>query len=80
MCEMLRLAPSDAAETLARRRRDVHERLETGILGQMVARAGELEPLIHQSWAAAMRTGFPPFTDHTPLVVAMHRLQTAANR
>jgi glycosyltransferase involved in cell wall biosynthesis len=80
LCEMLRLTPSDVAATLAERRRDVRERLESGILGQMVARAGELEPLVHQSSAAAMRTGFPPFTaDHMALVVAMHRLQTAAN-
>jgi glycosyltransferase involved in cell wall biosynthesis len=80
MCEIIGRPPSEVAQDLSNRRRDLRKRLEKGVLGQMVMRAGELEPLIHHSWPAAINARMPPFHSDvtTAQVVALHRLQTAA--
>ncbi len=79
-CEILGHAPAEVAQELVSRRRDLRARLERGVLGQMVARASELEPLIHRSWPAAMTARLPPFHSAAVVgqVIAMHRLQDAA--
>ncbi len=80
LCEVIGAAPVDVAQALAARRCDLRVRLESGILGEMVSRAGELEPLIHQTWLEAMRVKIPPFHSEPIVaqVVAMHRLHNAA--
>ena len=82
LCEVIGRAPTEMAQDLADRRRDLRARFESGVLGDMVARAGALEPLIHHSRLAAMTARFPPF-HYEPLMVqtaAMHRLHEAAGR
>jgi glycosyltransferase involved in cell wall biosynthesis len=79
-CGLLNRSPSEVqAEHLAQRS-DFTHRLRHGVLGQMVAKAGELEPLVHQSWKEALDIKMPPL--HSALVVArmraMHRLHVAA--
>lgn len=80
ICEMLERPPKEVEEELVEGRRDLRHRLEKGILGEMVRRAGELEPLIHHSWLAAMQACFPPFRSEPVIaqMAAMYRLQNAA--
>jgi hypothetical protein len=79
MCGMIGRPPAEVASDLARRQRDLRMRLEEGVLGQMVIRAGELEPLIHHSWVAAANPRRPPFHEQfVSSTVAMFGLQAAA--
>jgi glycosyltransferase involved in cell wall biosynthesis len=47
---VLGLTPEQLADMLAQRRRDLQQRLRTGRLGEVLARAAEIEPLIGATW------------------------------
>ena len=49
---VLGMPPAELAELLGATRLDVQERLRTGTLGDMFARAAEVEPLIGEVWSA----------------------------
>jgi glycosyltransferase involved in cell wall biosynthesis len=55
----------------------LRERFEHGVLGEMVNKAAEIEPLIAQCWREAMSVKLPPFhSDHVvSQTVAMHNMQ-----
>lgn len=78
--EMLGLAPEEADRMLAGRRADMRARLEHGKLGEMVAKACEIDPLVGGSWTAAMECRIMPFTSDglVSALVAMRRLHEAA--
>jgi glycosyltransferase involved in cell wall biosynthesis len=81
MCAIIKRAPQDAASELAERRRDLRMRLHSGVLGHMVMRAAELEPLIHRSWPGAVNARQPPFHEHfISSTVAIHTLHAAMER
>jgi glycosyltransferase involved in cell wall biosynthesis len=50
MAPVLGMAPEQLADLLAERRRDLQQRLRTGRLGEVLARAAEIEPLIGATW------------------------------
>ena len=79
-CDGLGRASAEADRDLRRRRDDLRARLETGTLGKMIARAGDLEPMVLHSWPAAMMTQVLPFFSDEKMaqVVAIDRLQSAA--
>lgn len=72
--------PDEVSRELARRKQDLRRRLESGALGDMVARAGKIDPLIHHSYLAAMEAKFPPFHSESVVaqVLAISRLYQAA--
>src|SRR5262249_11968706 len=47
---VLGLAPEQLADLLGERRRDLQQRFRPGRLGQVLARAAEIEPLIGATW------------------------------
>jgi glycosyltransferase involved in cell wall biosynthesis len=47
---VLGLSPEELTDSMAQRRRDLQERFRTGKLGEMLARAAEIEPLIGATW------------------------------
>jgi glycosyltransferase involved in cell wall biosynthesis len=50
MAPVLGLPPHQLAGMLAERRRDLQQRLRSGRLGEVLARAAEIEPLIGETW------------------------------
>jgi glycosyltransferase involved in cell wall biosynthesis len=80
MATVLGVEPGELAETLAGIRTDVQERLRTGTLGAMFARAAEIEPLIADVWTETTRPTIPPLV--TPgivdLIHTLHAAQQAA--
>lgn len=68
------------ADTLAETRSDLQERLRTGTLGEMFARAAEVEPLIADAWTDTTSPLIPPMVGPNVVdqVVAMHACQQAA--
>ena len=81
LCSILGRSPEEVQEMLVARRRDLRERLERGVLGEMVKKAAELEPLIAHSWREAFTVRLPPFhsDDLVKMVVGMYRLQEAVS-
>ncbi|KPP84585.1 MAG: Glycosyltransferase [Rhodobacteraceae bacterium HLUCCO07] len=81
MCRILGRSPQEVQGLLTERRDDLRQRLEHGKLGEMVAKAAELDPLIAHSWPEALQIKLPPFHSEPVVsrVVAMHRLQEAAD-
>ncbi|MEQ6903703.1 glycosyltransferase [Nocardioides sp. YIM 152588] len=77
---LIGLEPAEVVDRLGARRADLNERLRTGTLGEMVARAAEIEPLVGAAWPAVTRSLLFPLT--TPDVVAgmsaLHRSHEAA--
>ncbi|WP_432477412.1 hypothetical protein [Nocardioides sp. GXQ0305] len=77
---VLGLTPGEVTERVVARRRDLQQRLKTGRLGEMVAKASELEPLVGAAWPAITRPMLMPLT--SPAVVtgmsALHRAHEAA--
>ncbi len=57
----LNKAPFDVSRAMTDRRRDLFERLRYGTLGEMVAKAAALDPLVGATWPAAFRPKMPPF-------------------
>lgn len=50
MAHVLGLSPGRVAELVGERRRDLQQRFRTGRLGEVFARAAEIEPLIGATW------------------------------
>ncbi len=77
--EVIGSSPTVISHDLATKRDDLRLRLESGILGNMVQKAGAMEPLIQHSRTAAMNAGFSPIRSRTltAQMLAMHRLQSA---
>jgi glycosyltransferase involved in cell wall biosynthesis len=80
MAPVLGMTPGELAETLAGLRSDVQERLRTGTLGAMFARAAEVEPLIADVWTETTRPTIPPLVgpDVVDQVSALHTSQQEA--
>lgn len=80
ICEILGRAPKAVEADVIERRRDLRERLEHGVLGEMITKAAELDPLIHRSTLAGTAARIPPFLSDVSLsqVAAIYRLQKAA--
>ncbi len=79
--DILGKKPDAVAVELVNRRRDLRSRLDNGVLGEMVACASKLEPLIRHATLAAMNAGFSPFRSEqlTLQMVAMRKLHEAAS-
>jgi glycosyltransferase involved in cell wall biosynthesis len=77
MARLLELEPAEVVDLLVARRTDVVERLRTGELGEMVARAAELEPLIARAEVRYTRPrllpfGHPPALEQISVIHAAH--------
>ena len=60
MAKVLGLEPAQIVDELVATRTDMMERLRTGRLGEMFAKAAEIEPLIGSVWAETPRTRMLP--------------------
>ena len=80
MAEVLGSDPQTVAGELAALRSDLHERLRHGTLGEMFARAAEVEPLIGEAWPETTRMRVPPFFSELTVrqVSVVHAAQRAA--
>jgi glycosyltransferase involved in cell wall biosynthesis len=80
MAPVLAMRPEELVTELAAIRSDLQERLRTGTLGQMFARAAEIEPLIGDVWTETTRPTIPPLPSRhiVDQVAAMHACQRAA--
>jgi glycosyltransferase involved in cell wall biosynthesis len=76
LAPVLGLAPGEVADRLAERRQDLVDRLRTGTLGAMVAKAAEIEPLIGQTWGEITRPVLLPFSRKI-VTDQMHLVHTA---
>ena len=80
LAAMLGMEPQHVVDEVVERRRDLTERIRTGTLGEMFAKATEVEPLIGECWPEITRPKLVPMT--IPLVVdelaAIHRAHDAA--
>ncbi|HET7326695.1 MAG TPA: glycosyltransferase family 4 protein [Nocardioidaceae bacterium] len=80
MANVLGLPHQQAADLVAERRRDLQQRFRTGRLGEMFARATEIEPLVGATWTEIARPKLLPLS--TPAVVdeisALYHAQEAA--
>jgi glycosyltransferase involved in cell wall biosynthesis len=77
MARLLGLEPAEVVDLLVARRTDLVERLLTGELGEMVARASELEPLISRTRVRYTRPrllpfGHPPALEQISVIHAAH--------
>lgn len=80
MAPVLGLEPEELAAELAGTRLDLQERLRSGRLGEMFARATEVEPLIGDVWTATTTPQIPPLVWPAAVdqVAAMYACQQAA--
>lgn len=61
LAPLLRITPEQVVDLLQRTRDDLQHRLRTGTLGEMFAKAAEIEPLIGGVWPETIRPKIPPF-------------------
>ncbi|MEX0426664.1 glycosyltransferase family 4 protein [Nocardioides sp. DS6] len=79
MAEIIGLRPAEVVAHLSATRTDLQDRLRHGELGEMMARAAEIEPLIASVWSEAANPKIAPFVPATvDQVVAVHRCLEAA--
>jgi len=80
LAPVLGMSHDELATELGRLRSDLHERLRTGRLGEMIARAAEVEPLVADVWPVTVRPRIPPFRSEADAgqVAALHAAQEAA--
>ncbi len=80
MAPVLGRTPAELAAELGSLRSDLRQRLRTGRLGEMMARAAEIEPLVADAWPETTRPRIPPFFSDTTSaqVHAVHSCQQAA--
>ncbi|HEX5467581.1 MAG TPA: glycosyltransferase [Gaiellaceae bacterium] len=62
MANVLDLAPDELVDALVERRTDLQRRLRTGKLGEMFARAAEIDPLVAGAWPECSRPSLVPMT------------------
>ena len=62
MANVLGLSPNELLDALVARRTDLHQRLRTGKLGEMLARAAEIDLLIGDAWPETARPYLVPVT------------------
>lgn len=77
---MLGMKPSELVEELGETRLDLQHRLRTGTLGEMFAKAAEIEPLIGEAWGSTTRPLIPPVHSEpiSSQLVAVHDCQEQA--
>ena len=78
MASVVGMQPSELADRLAATRTDLQERLWTGTLGEMFARATEVEPLIGDVWPESTQPLLPPLVsaatvDQVAAIQACHQ-------
>jgi glycosyltransferase involved in cell wall biosynthesis len=80
MASVLGMQPRELVDRLAATRLDLQERLRTGTLGEMFARAAEVEPLIGDVWPESTQPLLPPLTSRGSVdqVAAIHACHEAA--
>jgi len=81
LAPLLGMEPREVAERIRERRDDMLRRLRTGGLGEMFAKAAEIEPLLGEAWVETTRPRLLPFS-HPPVVkevAALYRAQKAAS-
>lgn len=80
MAPVLGLSPEELTESMAERRRDLQERFRTGRLGEMLARAAEIEPLIGATWTEIANPHLIPLSRQsvTDETAALYEAQQAA--
>lgn len=81
LAKILGQDPAELQEELIHVHSSVQDRLENGVLGEMVAKAAELDPLIAHSWPAALKVKIAPFhsNDIVARIVALNKLQKDAD-
>lgn len=62
MAPVLGMSPDRVADLVAARRRDLQQRFRTGRLGEVFARAAEIEPLIGATWTEIARPHLIPLS------------------
>lgn len=79
MAKILGMEQSEVVDRLVQRRQDLIDRFMTGELGEMFARASEIEPLIARAEVRATRPRMLPFGDPTALkqIAVLHSAQEA---
>jgi glycosyltransferase involved in cell wall biosynthesis len=77
---VLGLRPEEVAELVAERRRDLQQRFRTGRLGEVFARAAEIEPLIGAAWTEIARPHLIPLSRRVVVdeICAIYQAQEAA--
>ena len=80
MAGVLGLTPAALSAELAATRTDLEQRLLTGTLGEMLADAAEVEPLIGEVWPEIVRPLLPPLDRPVTVaqITALHAAQQAA--
>jgi glycosyltransferase involved in cell wall biosynthesis len=79
MARVLEMTPAELADHLGAVREDLQDRLRTGTLGEMFARAADVEPLIGDAWPESTHPMLPPMIRGTvDQVAAIHTCQEAA--
>ncbi len=80
MAPVLGMEAAELVKVLGGIRSDLRVRLRTGRLGEMFARAAEVEPLIGDVWTEAMKPTIPPMVSNSIVnqVSALHACQLAA--
>ncbi|HEY3530989.1 MAG TPA: glycosyltransferase family 4 protein [Nocardioides sp.] len=80
LAPLLGLEPDEVLRRVHERRSDVLQRLRTGGLGEMFAKAAEIEPLIGEAWVETTRPRMLPFSHLLVVqeVSAIHSAQEAA--
>lgn len=77
----LEMPPAELAERLGEQRADLHDRLLHGTLGEMIAHAERIEPLVAEAWPEAMRPRLAPFLSATAIgqATAIRQAQASAS-
>jgi hypothetical protein len=80
MAQVLDLSPNELVEALIERRTDLQQRLRTGTLGDMFARAAEVDPLVAAVWPESSRPVLVPVTRSITVkqMAALHASQENA--
>jgi glycosyltransferase involved in cell wall biosynthesis len=80
MAQVLDLSPNELVDALVERRTDLQQRLRTGKLGQMFARAAEIDPLVGGAWPECSRPVLLPLAGGTAVkqMAALHASQVEA--
>jgi glycosyltransferase involved in cell wall biosynthesis len=80
MADVLDLSPNDLVDALVERRTDLQQRLRRGKLGEMFARAVEIDPLVGDAWPECSRPYLVPVASPVAVgqMIALHASQVEA--